>query len=150
MSASANSKSDGASTTAASFDPTDNNTSTTALINQVEYIRQVLVDANIQENADGIGDIATLLKQVDAADQVAQGVETKLDKILEDLEELLKGFDEAEGEEGAKEEGKEEIGEAEEVMGVPQFFLVDLILGYFGTVERVRRKAPVSQAILPQ
>lgn len=39
---------------------------------------------------DGAGsNIAALLKQLDSADGVAQGVETKLDKILSNLEGLL-------------------------------------------------------------
>ncbi|KIJ23711.1 hypothetical protein M422DRAFT_38484 [Sphaerobolus stellatus SS14] len=105
------SNSNGKSSTASDFDPKDPSTSTSTLIDQVELIRQVLVNANIDENADGVGDIASLLKQVDAADQVAQGVETKLDKILEDLEELLKGFDENETGEEVEEE---EEGQAEE------------------------------------
>jgi len=43
---------------------------------------------------DEVGDnLAVLLKQLDTADGVAQGVESKLDKILSNLEGLLEGLE---------------------------------------------------------
>jgi len=45
-------------------------------------------------NAD---DIALLVQQIDAAEQVAHDVEHKLDKVLEDLDRLMEGVDQSLG-----------------------------------------------------
>lgn len=67
---------------------------TSTLINQVEYLKEVVMTANISEDSDDLGEnIAALIKQVDTANQVAEGVESKLDKLLENLEDILQGLE---------------------------------------------------------
>ena len=42
-----------------------------------------------QESAEGDADVAELLRRIDTAESMAQGVETKLDNMLENLDTLL-------------------------------------------------------------
>jgi hypothetical protein len=43
----------------------------------------------VQEPAEGETDVAELLRTIEAADGMAQGVESKLDNMLENLDNLL-------------------------------------------------------------
>jgi len=88
------SSTNGPSSSKAGGDGDDKNAN---LFTQVEYLRQAIANTNIDDESLNVGDnLNALLRQVDVADQVAQGVETKLDRLLEDLEELLQGFEDTE------------------------------------------------------
>jgi ABC-type transporter Mla subunit MlaD len=82
------------SDTTKTTEPSSNGNPETGLVSQIEYLREVLMTTNINENSEDLTEnIAALIKQVDTANQVAEGVEIKLDKLLENLEDILKGLE---------------------------------------------------------
>lgn len=61
-------------------------------VSQVAFLQQVISSSGpTEEGAEG--DIFEILKQLEAADGVAQGVESKLDKLLENLEGMIEGLE---------------------------------------------------------
>lgn len=72
-----------------SNDPSSGNKlSDSELSIQVKFLQSVLQNASVEDEAAG-DNLAELLKQLDEAHGVAQGVEDKLDKILENLEGMI-------------------------------------------------------------
>lgn len=59
-------------------------------VTELAFLQEVISssDADVGE-----GDISAILRQLETADNVAQGVESKLDKLLENLEGLLEGLE---------------------------------------------------------
>ena len=61
-------------------------------VSQVAFLQQV-ISSSVPTEEGAEGDISEILKQLEAADGVAQGVESKLDKLLENLEEMIEGLE---------------------------------------------------------
>jgi hypothetical protein len=74
--------------TNSSMDPSSCN----KLASEVAFLQDVLSSPPPTEAESG-SNIAALLKQLDTADGVAQGVESRLDKLLSNLEGLLEGLE---------------------------------------------------------
>lgn len=58
------------------------------LSRQVKFLQDVLQNASVKDET-AADNLAVLLRQLDEAGDVAQGVEDKLDKLLENLEGMI-------------------------------------------------------------
>jgi DNA repair ATPase RecN len=64
------------------------------LADDVAFLRKVLDSATAAEQDTNGENIASLVQQLDKATGVAQGVEGRLDKLLESLEQMISGLEE--------------------------------------------------------